>query len=75
MLFMHYEIKAESGLPGKISRAAIATLSKDRTGVFQKVSAEAGGMARTSMDDDTHVAMRATTREEEIITVVQNKSR
>jgi hypothetical protein len=75
MLFMHYEIKAESGPPGKISRAAIATLSKDRTGVFQKVSAEAGGMARrTSMDDDTDVAMRATL-EEEIITAVQNKSR
>ncbi|CAN5965740.1 unnamed protein product [Sphagnum jensenii] len=39
MLFTHYEIKAESGPPEKISRAAVATLSKDRTGVFQKVSA------------------------------------
>ncbi len=58
----------------RFPRAAVATLSKDRTGVFQKVSAEAGGMARTSMDDDTHVAMRATL-EEEIITVVQNKIR
>lgn len=74
MLFTHYEIKAESGPPEKISRAAVATLSKDRTGVFQKVSAEASGMARTSMDDDTHVAMKATL-EEEIITVVQNKIR
>jgi len=58
----------------RFPRAAIATLSKHRTGVFQKVSAEASGMARTSMDDDTHVAMRATL-EEEIITVVQNKIR
>jgi hypothetical protein len=72
MLFTHYEIKAESGPQEKISR--VATLSKDRTGVFQRVSAEAGGMARTSMNDDTDVAMRATL-EEEIIKVVQNKSR
>lgn len=42
---------------------------------FRRSSAEAGGIARrTSMDDDTDVAMGATL-EEEIITVVQNKSR